>query len=91
MGVPVGLLLIAVISFFLWRHKKNAKKQQVIELENDRPGNKGYVNNYIPPLVEAGDSVGVAERRNGDGKKTPITYLGGRQELEEERAVHEMA
>ena len=55
------------------------------------------MNNYIPPLVEAGDSVGVAERRNGDGKKTPITYLGGRQydaapqELEEERAVHEMA
>lgn len=70
-GVPVGVLILAGIAFLFWRHRKKAKKQQAVELENNQNGHARYTDGNTPIMEAEGSLPGVAGGKKG--------YFGGRE------------
>jgi len=98
-GVPVGLIALAGLGYPIWRHRRNKKKQQAIELRSGHQngfsaaGAGAYHDGNSPRIHEA---EAVPARRNskkgsfGNAKYEAAPQVAP-QELPSTHQVHKMA
>ncbi|KAL2063484.1 hypothetical protein VTL71DRAFT_5289 [Oculimacula yallundae] len=85
-GVPVVVVALGLVGFFLWRRRRNAKRNQAFELQNNEAndGPPYHDHNGVPQPVEA-DGLPMQKGRFGGS-----AYQLAPQELPARNQVHEL-